>query len=111
MLSYPSPDWPGFLRSILGQSLFTKRGIFQLPFSHLIFSAQRGHFRSNNSKGVNFLGGGGALTSQKTNLGFSFLKLNLMLKILKKSTVHNIFFKKLLALIVKKASLKSFDLI
>ena len=59
MLSYPSPDWPGFLRSILGQSLFTKRGIFQLPFSHLIFSAQREHFRSNNSKGVNFFGGGG----------------------------------------------------
>ena len=59
MLSYPSPDWPGFLRSILGQSLFTKRGIFQLPFSHLIFSAQRGHFRSNNSKGVNFFFGGG----------------------------------------------------
>ena len=60
MLSYPSPHWPGFLRSILGQSLFTKRGIFQLPFSHLTFSAQRGHFRSNNSKGVNFfLGGGG----------------------------------------------------
>ena len=74
MLSYPSADWPGFLGSILAQSLFTKRGIFQLPFSRLIFSAQRGHFRSNNSEGVNFFFGGGgvALTSQKTNLGFSF---------------------------------------
>ena len=72
MLSYPSPDWPGFLRSILGQSLFTKRGIFQLPFSHLIFSAQRGHFRSNNSKGVNFLGGegGGSFDFPKNKSGF-----------------------------------------
>ena len=45
MLCYPSADGPSFLRSICEQSLFMKQGILQLPFSRLIFSAQRGHFK------------------------------------------------------------------
>ena len=61
-LSYPSADWPSFLRSIFGQSLFMKCGIFNCLFLILYFLRRRDTLRSNNSEGVNFfffVGGGG----------------------------------------------------
>lgn len=104
----------------VGRVCLRSEGFFNCLFLVLYFLLRGDTLRSNNSKGINFFGG--ALTSQRTNqiwwkiniaVGFSFRKLNLMftLKNPKKSTVHNTSFKKLLVLIIKKATLRSFDLI
>ena len=71
-LSYPSADWPSFLRSIFGQSLFMKCGIFNCLFLILYFLRRRDTLRSNNSEGVNFFfcGGGGGFDFPKNKSEF-----------------------------------------